>query len=253
MELPNRKWVLLEISCRTKKQAQDLVHDFGGKTIKLPQNWLDKFSNQARDTFLRIGSRLVVFRSPHRSRSGSKVPNVRSIVIPAGAAFGTGEHSTTAMCLRLLERITRSWAPGWRMLDVGTGSGILAIAGSCFGAGKVFAIDSDPLACATARHNAETNGIRNLRISEGDALKHRYRGKFDLITANLFSEILSKALPTWSRHLTSGSRLILSGILRNQESTLVRALRRNGMTVLEIRRRGKWVALMARPRNQKGS
>ena len=171
--------------------------------------------------------------------------HARPLVIPAEAAFGTGEHATTAMCLRLLERITRHFQPGWMMLDAGTGSGILAIAGSYFGARRVLAIDNDPLACATAKRNARANGVRNIEFSTGDILKQKLTGKFEIITANLFSEILIEALPIWSRHLAPGGHLIFSGILRSQESAVVRAMRRNSFTALEIRRRGKWIALLA--------
>jgi ribosomal protein L11 methyltransferase len=243
----------LEISCRTIEQARELVREFGGSAEKLRPDWLQHLTKQAHAKPLRIGSRLVILRAP-----GKKVPprasQARPLVIPAEAAFGTGEHSTTALCLRLLERTTRHFRPGgWLMLDAGTGSGILAIAGSYFGARQVLAIDNDPLACTTAKRNARANGVRNIEFSTGDILKQKLTGKLDIITANLFSEILIKALPIWSRHLAPGGQLILSGILRSQESPVVRAIRRNSFTALEIRRRGKWVALRAQPRKQKGS
>jgi ribosomal protein L11 methyltransferase len=87
----------------------------------------------------------------------------------------------------------------------------------------------------------------------GDVLKQKLFGKFAIITANLFSEILIQGLPIWSRHLAPGGHLILSGILRNQELTVLRALRRHGFTIRENRRRGKWIALLAEPGEQKGS
>jgi ribosomal protein L11 methyltransferase len=73
------------------------------------------------------------------------------------------------MCLRLLERTARQFQSGWMMLDAGTGSGILAIAGSYFGARRVLAIESDPLACATAKRNARANGVRGIEFLTGDA------------------------------------------------------------------------------------
>lgn len=240
VERPGSERVLLEISCRTGQQAQELLREFGGSTEKLRPDWLQHFMKQNRSKPLRIGPRLVITASPAR-RSGSKL----ALVIPAEAAFGTGEHATTAMCLRFLERITRGLAPGWSMLDAGTGSGILAIAGSCFGATRVIAVDSDPLACATARRNGDVNGVFNIEFSTGDILKRKLTGKFDIITANLYSEILIEALPHWSRHLAHGGHLILSGILRSQERAVVRALRQNKLTISEIRRRGKWTALVA--------
>jgi ribosomal protein L11 methyltransferase len=166
-------------------------------------------------------------------------------VIPAETAFGTGDHATTAMCLRLLERFTRERPAGWTMLDAGTGSGTLAIAGSCLGAARVLAIDNDPLAGTVARRNARANAVRNIEFRSGDVLNQKLAEKFDVITANLFSEILISALPIWSRHLARGGGLILSGILRSQENGIVAALQRNRFSVEEVRRRGKWVALLA--------
>jgi ribosomal protein L11 methyltransferase len=131
------------------------------------------------------------------------------------------------------------------MFDAGTGSGILAIAGSYFGASRVFAIDNDPLACATAKRNARANGVRNIEFSTGNILKHKLAGKFDIIIANLFSGILIDALPIWSRHLAPGAHLIFSGILRSQESGVVRALRQHSFTASKIRVRGKWIACVA--------
>ena len=131
------------------------------------------------------------------------------------------------------------------MLDAGTGSGILAIAGSYLGAKKILAIDNDPIATSIARRNARANGARNIEFRTGDVLKEKLAGRFELITANLFSGILITVLPILSRHLARNGRLILSGVLRAQEPVLNHALRRNGFAASEIRRRGKWIALLA--------
>lgn len=253
IERPGTERVTLEVSCATKPAAHKLVREFGGSIGRLRRDWLQIFARQNRSKPLRIGSRLVIVMTPEKERARSPASHAPRLVIPAEAAFGTGAHATTAMCLRLLEQITRQSRPGWTMLDAGTGSGILAIAGSYFGAGRVLAIDSDPLACATAKRNARVNCARGIEFSTSDILKQKLTGKFDLITANLFSEILLAALPNWSRHLAAGGHLILSGVLRSQETTVLRALRRHGFIALEIRRRGKWTALLARPRGQKGS
>ena len=243
VERPGSERALLEISCRTKNRGTDLIREFGGSVEKLRPGWLQHFAKQDRTKPLRIGSRLVVLSAPAPQDAAA-----RTLVIPAEAAFGTGHHATTAMCLRLLERLTRRFAPGWRMLDAGTGSGILAIAGDYFGAERVLAIDHDPLACATARRNARANSAHNVEIRTGDILKQKLTGKYDIITANLFSEILIRALPIWAKHLAADSRLILSGILRSQEKAVVATLRANGCRPQEIRRRGKWIALLAFPR-----
>jgi ribosomal protein L11 methyltransferase len=242
IEQPGKTHSFVEISCSTTKQAHTLIREFGGRVEKLPRNWLQHFAKRCGAKPLRIGSRLTVLRSPEQKRSN---PATRTIVIPAEAAFGTGEHATTAMCLRLLERRTRERPSGWSMLDAGAGSGILAIAARCLGASRVVAIDNDPIACAIGKRNARANGVRNIEFRTGDVLKSKLARKFDVITANLFSELLIKALPRFSRHIAPGGGLILSGILRSQERAVAVALQRNGFAVEEVRRRGKWIALLA--------
>jgi ribosomal protein L11 methyltransferase len=132
------------------------------------------------------------------------------------------------------------------MLGAGTGSGVLAIAGGFLGARRVLAVDNDPLACATAKRNAHANGVRIIKFWTGDIVKRKLAGRFDIITANLFSELLIKALPAWSRCLAPDAHLILSGIMRDQKPAVVRALRRHGFGIAEVRRRGKWIALLAK-------
>lgn len=242
VERPGKRRTLLEVSCPTAKQAHALVREFGGRAEKLPRAWLQDLAKRAQTKPLRIGSRLLILARPAEKRLDRPV---RTIIIPAEAAFGTGDHATTAMCLRLLERHTRKRPPGWSMLDAGTGSGILAIAARCLGAAQVLALDNDPIACAVAKRNARANGVRNIEFRTSDVLKLKLTKKFDVITANLFSEILIAVLPNWSRHLAPHGFLILSGILRAQENAVVFALRRNGFALQEVRRRGKWIALLA--------
>jgi len=225
IERPGKTRTLLEVSCRTRKEATELQRKLGGSIEKLRTDWLQQFGQRSAVKPVRIGSRLIA--------------------IPAEAAFGTGEHATTALCLRMLERVVGKRENDWSMLDAGTGSGILAIAGSCLGAKRVVAIDNDPLACSIARRNARANRARRIEFRTGDVLKEKFHEKFDVITANLYSEILIAAFPIWSRHLTNDGCMILSGILRSQERALVAALKRNHLDPCEIRRRGKWIALRA--------
>lgn len=235
-ERPGKARALVEIYCESVAEALRLQREFGGAIEKLRADWLSEFTKGTRPSPLRIGSRLIVTRTED---------GPRSIVIPAEAAFGTGEHATTAMCLRMLERITRNRSGDWSLLDAGTGSGILAIAATRFGAKRVIAIDNDPMACAVARRNAGANKANNVEFRTGDVLRQRFRGKFDIITANLYSEILIAALEGWSRLLARDGRLILSGILRSQERAVVPALRLRKFSVQDTKRRGKWVALLA--------
>ena len=241
VEQPNRKRILVQATLSGSTARKAVEREFGGSSQTLGRDWLAKFSRVERTKPLRIGGRLTVV-----SETGGE----GRLVIPAGAAFGTGEHATTAMSLRMLERITRRLPAGWSMLDVGTGSGILALAGKRFDAGEVIAIDNDPLAIRTARGNAELNGIRGVQCMFGD-VHESPTSPFEIITANLYSELLESALPRFRRCLKADGRLILSGVMRNQEAKLARALRFEGLAIVETRRRGKWVALLAAHRQKR--
>ncbi|MDP9254162.1 MAG: 50S ribosomal protein L11 methyltransferase [Verrucomicrobiota bacterium] len=242
----------LEICCRTRSRAEQLVAEFGGRVELLPHDWRAHFARAAKIKPLSIGRRLVILNSGGvRREMARKQQSWPQLIIPAAAAFGTGEHVTTAMCLRLLEKISRQWAPEWSMLDAGTGSGILALAAWYFGARNVIAIDYDPRAVSTAKHNARLNKIRGVRFKIADALKPKIRRKFDVITANLYSELLIKALPMFAKYLKADGHVIASGVLREQERAVVRALLDHDFLIQDIRRRGKWVALCAQKRHKR--
>jgi len=157
-------------------------------------------------------------------------------------AFGTGEHATTATSLCLLDQLTCDWKPGWSLVDLGTGSGILALAAKCFGAGQVAGIDNDPAAISVAKSNAGLNKIRGARFKLGDVHKFNPAHETDVITANLYCDLLIEILPK----LRFGGWLILSGILRSQEDELAHVLQQNHYDVIRAKRRGKWVAILAR-------
>jgi ribosomal protein L11 methyltransferase len=261
VQRPGRKRLAVEIACARRRDSSTLVKKFGGRTKALPRNWLSQFAH-ADSKPIKIGKRLVVVRSinelqhcsvrcPQRSsRSGARPDALRTahpikaalLAIPASSAFGTGEHATTAMSLRFLEQLTRRWKRGWSLVDVGTGTGILALAAKYFGAGRVIGVDNDPAAISVAKSNARLNKIRDVSFQLGDVHKWHPAQKIDVITANLYSDLLTEILP----NLLSGAWLILSGILRSQQNELVRALKRNRLGIINMKRRGKWVAILAR-------
>jgi ribosomal protein L11 methyltransferase len=235
IQTANRRTLLAEVA-GTRRNLEKLRADFGGTLKKLPRDWLQRAQAQKAKP-LHIGKRLIICRSSTSTiASGST-----RLLIPAGAAFGTGEHATTAMSLRLLEQLARGWPGGWSMLDIGTGSGILALAARKLGAKKVVAIECDGLAIATAKANARLNGIAGIDFRLRDARKLPFKHAFTVVTANLYSELLFDILP----RLKATSRLITSGILREQERPIVRALKKNGFSLAKRRRRGKWIALLA--------
>ena len=241
---PERKRLELEIACRSQSNAFAMLREFGGRIEALPRNWLERFA-RADSKAIEIGKRLVI-----SSVGGTLVSRLSRhkgrchIIIPASLAFGTGEHATTAMSLRFLEKVTRRWNPGWSLVDLGTGSGILALAAKCFGAGRVVGIDNDPAAISVAKSNARLNKIRGASFELCDVHKWNPAQKSDVITANLYGDLLIEILPK----LRGGAWLILSGILRSQQDELIHALKRNHLDVINMKRRGKWMAFLARSR-----
>ena len=240
IERVGRKRLLVEVACSRRTQATRLLDAFGGRSEKLSRDWLNELLRKRSTKPIRVGNRLVILSDETEASADGLAP----LVVPAGAAFGTGEHATTAMSLRILERVTRPLPKGWRMFDAGTGSGILALAGRHFGAGSVVAVENNPLALSTAKQNARLNRIRGVEFIEGDVAQHLGRG-FDIITANLYSELLISLLPKLRRALAADGKLIISGVMRAQERDLLRTLKANKLELLEIRRRGKWIALLA--------
>jgi ribosomal protein L11 methyltransferase len=240
---PGRKRRQLEIACTSRNDSRKLVEEFGGRTEKLPRDWLQRFARVHQSKPIKVGKRLVIagkvdFQTP----KAFVLKKPRLLVIPASAAFGTGEHATTAMSLRLLERLTRDWKNSWSLADLGTGSGILALAAERFGAGRVVGIDVDPKAISVAKANARLNKIDNVDFKLGDLRKWKFWARKDIVAANLYRELLIEILPNLKR----SNWLILSGVLRMHENKFFHALRRNKIEIVKVNRRGKWIAVLAK-------
>ncbi len=155
-----------------------------------------------------------------------------------GMAFGTGTHETTALCVEMIESHYR----GGSFLDVGTGSGILAICAGLLGARDVTAVDIDPDAVQTARENVRHNGMEDrVTVLEGDLLKG-LDASFDFAVANILAPIVCMLCGPLFHHLTPGAGFICSGILAEQEETVREALLQSGYSIREIRRKKDWVA-----------
>ncbi len=243
---PGRKRRQLEIACTSRDDSRKLVEEFGGRVEKLPHDWLQRFARLHQSKPIKVGKRLVIAgKIDFQTSKAFGLKKLRLLVIPASAAFGTGEHATTAMSLRLLERLTREWKNSWSLADLGTGSGILALAAERFRAGRVVGIDIDPKAISVAKANARLNKIDSVDFKLGDLRKWKSRAGRDVVAANLYSQLLIEILPKLRR----GHWLILSGLLRMQENKLLRALRRNKIEIVKVNRRGKWIALLAKTRH----
>jgi len=180
----------------------------------------------------------------HPTKKGEVV-----VEIDPAMAFGTGTHPTTQMCLRALERLILSSPHSPSILDVGTGSGILAIASRKMGAKKGLAIDIDPSAIACARKNAAANNIDggiNFRIGS----LGRLRGIFDIIVANLLSQELLGLAPSLVKRMSPEGALIISGLLRGQRKEVISVFAEQGLEVRRSLELKGWACLVLRHKNE---
>jgi ribosomal protein L11 methyltransferase len=162
--------------------------------------------------------------------------------IDPGMAFGTGTHPTTALCMQLLEKHLR---PQDRLLDVGTGSGILMVAASLLGAAEVHGIDNDPVAVTVAQQNLVLNAIPadRSRAWTGD-LVGGVTGHYDVVVANILAPVILGLLPDVRGLLAPAGRFICSGILESQQEEVVAKARSLGFQLVEAVAREEWVALV---------
>jgi ribosomal protein L11 methyltransferase len=191
-----------------------------------------------------VGRRLLV-RPPWAAEEEHRAPadtGGRLVVeIEPGPAFGY-DHPTTILCLEFLEESIRG---GERVVDVGTGSGILAIAAARLGAARVLAVDSDPVAVRAARENVARNGVTaRVTVCEGYLLDG-VRGPFDLVVANLTLEAIRELLPAAAQVLVPGGRLIASGLVKRRRDEVYGALAGGGFRVAGERTAGEWLAFVA--------
>lgn len=189
---------------------------------------------------VRIGRRLVIRPSwEDYAPKGDEVV----IVLDPGMAFGTGTHGTTRLCLEALASRFEGPCPPRRVLDVGTGSGILALAAAALGAERVLACDIEPESCRIAAENARNNGLQE-RVEVTGAPLQELEGDFDLVLANILAEEnIRLAEPLVSR-VRPGGTLVLSGILREKEALVAAAFKAYPLSGPEFFRREDWSCLV---------
>lgn len=201
------------------------------------EDWANTWKAYYKTT--RIGKNMVIVPAWE-----SYEPKPEDIVISMdpGMAFGTGTHETTKLVIELLEKYTEK---GTRMLDVGCGSGILAICAAKLGAKECKAYDIDPVAVRVARENIENSGLCNITCDQSDLLRQvdLAGGKYKLVTANIVADIIIRLAPDVGEYMEDDAVLLASGIITERADEVISVLEQNNFKVIENRTENGWCAL----------
>ncbi|MBR7133466.1 MAG: 50S ribosomal protein L11 methyltransferase [Clostridia bacterium] len=202
------------------------------------ENWKKYFHT------IEVGERLAVVPSweDYENKDGRTL-----LRIDPGAAFGTGTHATTSLCLEVLDRHTSASS---RVLDIGCGSGILAIASVLLGADGALGVDIDAQSVKTAKENAGINGItEKTEFIVGD-LADKVTGKYNIVCANIVADIIIKLLPDVNRFMEKDGILIVSGIIDIRKDDVLSAVESNGFYVAEEHYRDNWCAFVLKSKGE---
>jgi ribosomal protein L11 methyltransferase len=189
----------------------------------------------------RVGERIIIKPS---WREYQPAPDDVVLELDPGMAFGTGLHPTTRMCLLACERLARE---GMKILDLGTGSGILSIAAAKLGASEVLALDVDSVAVKVAEQNVATNGLDGrVQVRQGSIEQALVPGGYDLVLANIIAKVIVEMAPGLKDATKPEGVLVVSGIIQEREAWVVEALEAVGMTIEETIAEGDWRAMVCR-------
>ena len=201
----------------------------------------EDWANSWKDYYkpIRIGERIVIVPAWEKYE---KQPDDIIVTMDPGMAFGTGTHETTRLVIKLLEKYAKQ---GQRMLDVGCGSGILAICASKLGAAECRAYDIDEVAVRVAEDNILTNNCDNVTCEQSDLLKSvdLDGGRYDLITANIVADIIIRMIPDVGRYMKDDAILLASGIIAPRANDVISAFESAGFEIVETETDNDWCAL----------
>jgi len=243
--LKTNKTIRVEVYTETEEEAQKIQKQFGGSMRKLVhKNWA-AVTEPTRPP-IRIRSSIIISGlrdDDAREKVQQEFPGRHIIQIPADMAFGTGDHATTSSCMRFLVDVAKEKkGDDWDMLDLGTGSGVIAIAARMLGAHHCHGMDYDPQAVKVARRNVRRNGVSLVKISETDVLAWTPDRQWPVVVANLFSTILQQAFPIIAKALEKNGDIIVSGILKEQWDETRAVAEKNGLSFTKVVSKGKWVS-----------
>ena len=227
-------------------KAQDPDGKYGRLELEMKDVDEEDWSNAWKKYYhpVQVGEHLVVCPS---WEAYDRKPDEVVLTLNPGMAFGTGTHDTTRLCMELLEKYI---TPQDTVLDVGCGSGILAITAALLGANKIIGCDIDEVAVKVAGENAALNGVQDrIAFHQGD-LTSQVEGSFQIICANIMADVIIRLSEDAGRYLAKDGIFITSGIIDTREQDVLNALEQNGFQVIERRTSGGWVALACKAKVQ---
>lgn len=227
-------------------KAQDPDGKYGRLELEMKDVDEEDWSNAWKKYYhpVQVGEHLVVCPS---WEAYDRQPDDVVLTLNPGMAFGTGTHETTRLCMELLEKYI---TPQDTVLDVGCGSGILAITAALLGANKIIGCDIDEVAVKVAGENAALNGVQDrIAFHQGD-LTSQVEGSFQIICANIVADVIIRLSEDAGRYLAKDGIFITSGIIDTREQDVLNALEQNGFQVIERRTSGGWVALACKAKVQ---
>lgn len=220
-------------------EIKDMGVDIGEGTVEYikvnEEDWANNWKKYYKPT--KIGENIVVKPIWEEYEANGEMV----IELDPGMAFGTGTHETTRMCVEALEENVKE---DTTVFDIGTGSGILAIAAAKLGAKKVIGVDLDPVAVDSAKENVSFNDLNNIEILYGN-LMDVVTGKADLVVANIIAEIIVVLADDVKNFLVPGGLFITSGIIRERRELVETKLKEKGFKIKEVKEQGEWLCVIA--------
>ncbi len=222
---------------KERLNAEGIGHTIEFSAV-MESDWADNWKQYFKP--LEIGDRLAVCPS---WEDYDNCDNRKVLQIDPGAAFGTGAHDTTRLCLGVLDKVC---GDDKTILDIGSGSGILAISALLLGCGKATGVDIDPLAVKVANANAELNGLEDKCSFICGDLVDKISGKFDIVCANIVADVIIKLSDSVLQFMNDDSIFVCSGIIDTREGDVLDKLKSVGLRVVERYTSLGWVALVCR-------
>ncbi|MGG7323428.1 50S ribosomal protein L11 methyltransferase [Clostridium baratii] len=223
------------------KEIKDMGFDVGRGEVLVEKTHEEDWANNWKKYYKpsKVGEKIVVkpIWEDYEKKGDELV-----VELDPGMAFGTGDHETTRMCIQALEKYVEKDST---VFDVGTGSGILAIAAAKLGAKKAVGVDLDPVAVESAKENVSYNNLDNIEVLYGN-LVEVIEGKADIVVANIIAEIICILIDDVKRVLKQGGMFITSGIIHERVKMVTDKLEESGFEVIKVNKDGEWNCIIAK-------